>query len=153
MNLKICSKCGKRIALKNFYLRKSGLRSGSYYEKCKDCMKSRGRLYYHQNRKRQLKLAILRRNKYRDIMRVYINKIKDVPCMDCGNKFPPCAMDFDHRVKKDKEIDVGRMINGGWSKEKVDKEVKKCDIVCSNCHRIRTYLKSAEIAKVVKALV
>jgi hypothetical protein len=102
-------------------------------------MKSRGKSYYHLNRKRQLKLAILRRNKYRSLMRVYINKIKNIPCMDCSQSYPSYVMDFDHRIKKDKEVDVGRMINGGWSKEKVDKEIKKCDIVCANCHRIRTY--------------
>lgn len=79
-------------------------------------------------------------------MRNYINKVKNVSCMDCGIKYPPYVMDFDHRDKKSKDIDVGRMINGGWSKEKVDKEIEKCDIVCSNCHRIRTYSKLAEVA-------
>ena len=43
------------------------------------------------------------------------------------------------------------MLIGGWSREKVDEEIKKCDIVCSNCHRIRTYSKLAGLAKVVKA--
>ena len=115
-------------------------------------MKQRGRFYYHLNHERQLKLAISRRNKYKSLMRCYINKIKDVPCMDCGKKYPPYVMDFDHRNKVNKEFTVGRMINGGWSKEKVDKEISKCDIVCSNCHRIRTYRsKYAGIAKVVTA--
>lgn len=72
-------------------------------------------------------------------MRVYINKIKDVPCSDCKQKYPPYVMDFDHRDRKFKEIDVGRMINGGWSKKNVDREIRKCEIVCANCHRIRTY--------------
>ena len=85
-------------------------------------------------------------------MRGYINRIKDRPCMDCGVKYPPYVMDFDHRAKQNKEINIGRMIGGGWSKGKVDKEISKCDLVCSNCHRIRTYgANSAEIAKVVKA--
>jgi hypothetical protein len=102
-------------------------------------MKLRGRSYYNLNHDRQLKLAILRRNKYRSVMRTYINKIKDVPCLDCKKRYQSCVMDFDHRDRKTKEIDIGRMINGGWSKEKVDIEIKKCDIVCANCHRIRTY--------------
>lgn len=115
-------------------------------------MKIRGRNYYHQNRERQLKLAILRRNKYKSLMRIYINKIKDKPCMDCGKKYAPYVIDFDHRDGKKKEIDIGRMIGGGWSRKKVNKEIKKCDIVCSNCHRIRTYNRNhAEVAKVVKA--
>lgn len=132
-------------------MRKKGPRAGHLYEKCKDCMKLRGRFYYHLNREKQLKLAVLRRNKYKSFMRAYINKIKNVPCMDCGKKYPPYVMDFDHRNRKNKYIDVGRMIGGGWSKDKVDKEILKCDIVCSNCHRIRTYSINAGIAKVVTA--
>ncbi len=93
-----------------------------------------------------MKLALYRRSICRLAMRNYINKVKNVSCMDCGIKYPPYVMDFDHRDKKSKDIDVGRMINGGWSKEKVDKEIEKCDIVCSNCHRIRTYSKLAEVA-------
>ena len=147
----MCSKCHRKISIGNFYLRRSGPRSGKFYEKCKECMKIRGRFYYKSNRKRQLFLANKRRNKYRDLMRVYINGVKNISCMDCGIKFPPFVMDFDHRDKGDKEVEVGRMINGGWSKEKVDKEIRKCDIVCSNCHRVRTYSKSAEVAKVVTA--
>lgn len=139
MYFKICSKCNKKKLLTSFYCRKSGPRSGSFYDKCKDCMKLRGRNYYFLNQTRQLKLANLRRNKYRALMRIYINKIKDVPCQDCGLKYPPFVMDFDHRNRSTKDIDVGRMINGGWSKIKVDSEIKKCDIVYSNCHRIRTY--------------
>ncbi|MEK7550160.1 MAG: hypothetical protein AAB535_00020 [Patescibacteria group bacterium] len=115
-------------------------------------MKIRGRFYYHANRQRQLKLAILRRNKYKLLMRVYINKIKNKQCMDCGKKYPPYVMDFDHRIAKNKYIDIGRMIGGGWSKEKVDNEIEKCDLICSNCHRVRTHKKNyAEVAKVVTA--
>jgi hypothetical protein len=141
MNLKICSKCNKRKLLKSFYFRKKGLRRGKYYEKCKDCMKTRGRLYYHLNQKRQLKLAILRRNKAKNKMRAYLAKIKDRPCADCGKRYPTYVMDFDHRDGTKKEHDIATMIVGGWAKEKIEEEIKKCDIVCSNCHRIRTYSK------------
>lgn len=139
MHLKICSKCGKRKLVKSFYFRKKGPRSGQYYEKCKDCMKKRGRLYYHENQSRQLKLSLLRRAKYRKKIKDFLIKAKNKPCMDCGKIYPHFVMDFDHRNSEDKKKDIARMVVGGWAIDKIKDEIKKCDLVCSNCHRIRTY--------------
>jgi hypothetical protein len=67
----------------------------------------------------------------------YINNLKKSPCMDCGRSYPPYCMDFDHRegVTKDREIS-GLIHYGGWNR--LLEEVKKCDLVCAICHRIRT---------------
>jgi hypothetical protein len=64
-----------------------------------------------------------------------INLLKEDPCMDCGNKFPPCCMDFDH-VRGAKELPISKMYTCAWSR--VLLEVSKCDLVCACCHRIRT---------------
>lgn len=146
--MKRCSKCLSEKSLNAFYRRKKGPRAGEYYEKCKNCMKVRGRSYYHLNRERQLRLALIRRRKYRLICKGYMTKLKDKPCQDCGKKYPHYVMDFDHREGEKKLLEVARMVAGGWSLKKIMKEIKKCDIVCSNCHRLRTY---AGIAKVVTA--
>ena len=66
----------------------------------------------------------------------FINEIKSVPCMDCGNMFPPCAMDFDH-VNGEKVANISEMKT--YTIERIKEEISKCDIVCSNCHRIRTF--------------
>jgi len=55
-------------------------------------------------------------------------------CMDCGYKKHHSALDFDH-VKGKKKI----LIALAKSISQAKKEIKKCEIVCSNCHRIRTY--------------
>lgn len=68
----------------------------------------------------------------------YVRSAKtDIPCMDCGIIYPPYVMDFDHRDPSTKFKDVGRMTN--YSLETIQKEIDKCDIVCANCHRIRTH--------------
>jgi len=139
MHIKKCSKCNRQLLLADFYQRRKGSRAGKYYEKCIACMKERGVKYYHDNHDRQLKLAILRRNKNRLKMIKYMNNIKSKPCMDCGSTYPPYVMDFDHKDGSIKSGNVSRMSNGGWSKIKVDSEIEKCDLVCSNCHRIRTF--------------
>lgn len=139
MILKICSKCGIGKPLNEFYLRKTGERAGKVYEKCKECMKSRGRSYYSLNHDRQLKLALIRRAKARLINKNYLKSIKDKPCVDCGIKYDYYVMDFDHLNEQDKENNVARMAAGGWSLKKLIKEINKCEVVCANCHRIRTY--------------
>lgn len=69
--------------------------------------------------------------------REYIQKLKSVPCMDCKNSFNPVAMDFDHREGSDKKMNVSMLCNYSW--DRLLKEIEKCDIICSNCHRIRHY--------------
>jgi hypothetical protein len=64
-----------------------------------------------------------------------LDQIKSCPCVDCGKTFPPIAMDFDH-VRGVKFRMVSTMVNYSW--ERVLIEVAKCDLVCANCHRIRT---------------
>jgi len=67
-----------------------------------------------------------------------VAKAKDVPCMDCGVKYPKVVMDFDH-VRGDKKANVSKMVANTVSVETLQKEIDKCDVVCSNCHRLRTY--------------
>ncbi len=66
------------------------------------------------------------------------------PCADCKNSFPPECMDFDH-VRGEKIHEVSRVCN----KEFVDAEILKCDLVCANCHRIRTKKKLARSGSIV----
>ncbi len=71
--------------------------------------------------------------------REYLNKLKYKPCMDCHKRYPSYVMDFDHRNPRFKQVKISQFPKYKW--EQVLKEIKKCDVVCSNCHRIRTYLK------------
>jgi hypothetical protein len=61
--------------------------------------------------------------------------IKSKECSDCNGIFHPCQMEFDHLGEK--HANVSNMLFGKW--EKVEKELKKCEIVCINCHRERTF--------------
>lgn len=72
-------------------------------------------------------------------LKEWIRGIKSIPCMDCQNIYPSCCMDFDH-VRGKKEFNIGQNTNK-VSKSRMLAEIKKCDIVCSNCHRIRTELR------------
>lgn len=67
--------------------------------------------------------------------RDWVDGLKKVPCKDCGLNFPPECMDFDH-VRGIKEFEIHKNIMTNI--ERLLKEMEKCDIICSNCHRIRT---------------
>lgn len=78
-------------------------------------------------------------------VRCVILFIKDMPCADCGKKYPPCAMDFDH-VRGTKKISV----SGGYvyvGMPALEKELAKCDLVCANCHRIRTWKRATSMRR------
>jgi hypothetical protein len=74
-----------------------------------------------------------------------LNQLRDVPCSDCGERYAPCAMEFDHRDASQKVQGVTRMI-GRASIERILAEVDKCDIVCANCHRVRTFQRRSRSA-------
>ena len=66
----------------------------------------------------------------------FIRDLKNVPCADCGVRYPSEVMDFDH-VSGIKKCNVSEMRK--YSVISIAIEADKCDVVCANCHRIRTF--------------
>lgn len=92
------------------------------------------RQHYHNNKEQYHKRNKIRKQEMRD----WIDNEKNVPCMDCENSYPPYVMDLHHRDTETKVAEIGVLINrGSWSKLKEERD--KCDVICSNCHRIRHY--------------
>jgi hypothetical protein len=79
--------------------------------------------------KKCLRVPVFMRN-----WKVLLN-FKKNPCMDCGKSFHFAAMDCDHRDPKTKLGEPSNMSKGHEAKFLA--ELAKCDVVCSNCHRIR----------------
>ena len=70
-------------------------------------------------------------------------------CFDCGRIFPQCCYDFDHRDPNQKSFGISQRM--GLPLEELMIEADKCDLVCSNCHRIRTAGNPAISQKITKA--
>lgn len=102
----------------------------------KDAEKNREyqRRWYQNNKAKaqERNRQIAARN--RDEVRIYK---ESHPCYDCGGKFHFSAMDFDH-IDNDKYKGVAVLVNNG-SRKQIWDEIAKCELVCSNCHRVRTY--------------
>ena len=83
------------------------------------------------------KLSIAKQKAY---LAQYLRDLKTkTPCVDCGINYPHYVMDFDH-VRGQKHANVMELVST-LSKKRIDEEIAKCEIVCSNCHRIRTHMR------------
>lgn len=67
-------------------------------------------------------------------------------CADCGGIFPGCVYDFDH-VRGEKSFSVSQWASKDITLEMLMSEIAKCDVVCSNCHRVRTWKRKGESRK------
>jgi len=75
----------------------------------------------------------------RDRNKEYIRQIKEKnPCTDCGEFYHYSQMDFDH-VQGKKRHTLSRYANSAVSIKTIKDELNKCELVCSNCHRFRTW--------------
>lgn len=57
--------------------------------------------------------------------------------MDCNKFYPPYIMDFDH-VFGEKITNIAKVARI-WGIPRLQAEIEKCELVCSNCHRERTF--------------
>lgn len=130
--MKICFECKEEKSDDSFHKKGSRLSP-----RCKPCTKEyRARLYSEWTPEQHL--ALRSRVKERNIE--FQNKVSEIkessPCTDCGNYYPSVVMDFDH-IEDNKIANVSKLIKyGSWTK--IQEEISKCELVCSNCHRIRT---------------
>lgn len=71
-------------------------------------------------------------------LRGIINTLKALPCSDCGDSFPYYCMEFDHLEGNDKGGTIAKMVSDNQPFDKIKDEIDKSEVVCINCHRIRT---------------
>lgn len=129
--MKTCCTCKTVKQLSEFT--KSQLEKNS--GRCRECQSNYTRQHYNNNKQAYREKTQNRRELYRERMA----KLKDKPCADCGQSFPPFVMDFDHRNPKEKKFMISSAEAVCKPFEEVLLEVNKCDLVCANCHRIRTF--------------
>ncbi len=94
------------------------------------------RRHYYANKQYYIDKAY----KKRDVLRRWVYDLKNTTaCTDCKIQYPYYVTDFDHIENNGIKINtVSKMINSG-SIRQVKEEIAKCELVCSNCHRIRTH--------------
>jgi hypothetical protein len=131
MQRKTCFRCKTSLPITEF--RFKNIAKNLRYSYCRDCRSLIMKDHYQRH-----KDVYLRRNsRYRRRNSEIIRESKCKPCADCGIQYPYYVMDFDHRQGEIKVINLGNARR--LTRPKILEEIAKCDVVCSNCHRERTY--------------
>ena len=106
------------------------------YKNKKDQAKASKR-HYEKN-KEKIKARTRARNKsQKKKNRHFVKWVKSRSCcVDCGED-NPLVLDFDHVVGK-KVMNISDMSRTSYSRESIMEEMDKCEVRCSNCHRIAT---------------
>lgn len=137
---KVCSVCNLEKDVKDFYFKNKD--KGWLHAQCKSCYSEKrksfmpehyakyGDVYRSRARTRKATVKKIRQNQLYDYLEYK-------SCEQCG--FSDIrALDFDHLDPAIKKFSIARAINDCYSWEKILLEIRKCQILCSNCHRIRT---------------
>jgi hypothetical protein len=130
--MRLCPRCNKPGP---FSKKTAGLK----HTYCKECQRQYQREHYAANRSSYIDKAQRRKV----ALRGALNDLKRKPCADCGGIFNPWQMDFDH-VRGTKVENISKIIGNGSSRL-LREELAKCEVVCANCHRQRTYLRKNNI--------
>jgi hypothetical protein len=133
-NQKECFDCGETKPIEDFRWKdeKSKLRIC----RCTNCDTNHRAELYEDHKQQFLDNNKRNYKKLREVLDGY----KQSPCHDCGRSYPPYVMDFHHRDRKTKIAKVSAMVYKGSLKLLLE-EISKCDLVCANCHRERTFNK------------
>lgn len=128
--LKQCTKCGRMLPLENFRWKDKS--KGKKHSQCKECQSRQEKQRYQTDiiRKEQV-LERAKTTKERNVE--YINNKKSsYGCAKCGEK-RYYVLDFHHKDPLQKKDNINNL--RGCSYETIDKEIDKCIVLCSNCHR------------------
>lgn len=135
MFVRRCRRCGLRKPLDEYHRWGDGHQTW-----CKLCKSKYAAAHYQANRERRY--AHNRRNQA-EFMAWYVSLKAGRPCADCGGQFHPVAMQWDHLPGSEKTACLGDLAKRG-NRRLVLEEIAKCELVCANCHAVRSYRRKAE---------
>lgn len=129
----VCIKCATDKTPQAFS--KSAKYASGLNSVCKACASEYSTAYYAKHGNKYKANADAARLRIVETIR----EAKDVPCHDCGQRYHYCVMDLDHRPGEVKLFNFGHYPH---SLKQVLAELAKCDPVCANCHRLRTWARA-----------
>lgn len=135
--LRRCSLCGVEKGLDDFHRRGAGRQKW-----CKSCRRGWDAAYHARTKPVRLR----QKREARDARLAWLHGLKSKPCADCGGSFHPVAMTFDHLPGTEKLRDISTLVLRGCTQMAIT-EMAKCELVCANCHAVRTYTRRHGIAE------
>ena len=112
-------------------------RRGSKHQSwCKACRKEYDATYWRRTREARLSM---RKNHRQELLEWYRSLKTGRPCADCGGVLPHAAMQWDHLPGSLKRREVSMLVLRGFRRATILDEISKCELVCANCHAVRTF--------------
>jgi len=137
-----CSTCAQDKSEEKFCYRVKA--TGVRNTKCKGCVNQYNKQHYRRNQKSYIAKARRWEKKFGAERRKLVDELKAKPCMDCNRTYPPYVMDFDHLPGTIKRYNISNITKKMGSQRLFLEELAKCELVCANCHRIRTFTRRAQ---------
>jgi hypothetical protein len=130
---KVCGTCQEEKSVSEFGFKDK--QKGKLQYRCKQCQSECSKKHYLSNKDDYRKRARKNNVLYRERNRQFISEYKsEKGCHFCQESTPIC-LDFHHLDPNEKEINISVMSRGANSIETIMKEIDKCLVICSNCHR------------------
>jgi hypothetical protein len=130
--LRHCTKCGRDLPESDFYTRGNSLKSW-----CKECFKadviSRRSSGIKRGRPEKIDDGLTRNERKKQFAVDYLGGKCSNP--ECGYNKCLDAMEFHHKDPEQKDFQISEAIRRYISDEEILKELDKCILLCSNCHR------------------
>ena len=130
--VKRCPRCGEAKPRSEFHLsrrRRDGLQSI-----CKSCRRLLDHALYERRRGTRTPSRVWERGRAAWLLSLKAGR----PCTDCGRVYAPQVMQWDHLPGSLKLGNISTDFRGR-SRQEILNEIAKCELVCANCHAIRTF--------------
>ena len=138
--MKICTVCKIKKGNQGFFYRNR--HTESLHSQCKDCYVINRRktwnAHYHKYGSRYRARAVERTRIIKDKLRQQmLEYLSDKYCLRCEIS-DPRVLEFDHINPKTKSYSIAHGIASTLSWKNIMTEIDKCQILCANCHKIKT---------------
>ena len=160
-NYKVCRTCKVEKRLADFHLvgnwrKKYAADPKRYRKDCKECVRAPSARAVDPNfdsdtgairpqpvpytpEQRLARAAQRKRRTRRDTRVRALEYLAEKGCCECG-EHDPRVLEFDHLEPSDKSHNISYLVGRGtpWSSEIIRREIRKCRVICANCHRKHT---------------
>lgn len=128
MKTKICSKCSQSKTRDQFY--KHSTRKDGLQPACKSCMKICNRHSRIKKSEHYRNVKLQREQKKRKMFTAWKAQQKCLICFETDD----CCLELHHLDPREKDVTISNVVRS-WSWNRLQKEIQKCTILCSNCHK------------------
>jgi hypothetical protein len=134
MQTKRCSRCKEAKPVSEFHRR-----GDRWQSECKPCRKISNAAFYQRTKHKHNGARYARKARVQREFVAWVISLKaGKPCTDCKRVYHPAAMQWDHLPGTEKVASIANLAKHG-NREAVLAEIAKCELVCANCHAIRTW--------------